>query len=123
MSVCLSVGLNSAEVYDPNVNEWRYITSMSTRRSSVGVGVVTGQSPYICLYLSVSLSVFKNVFLSACFSSFSPYLSVSVCLSLCLCMYESNAFLITFLNICTSYITKSRVIVSICAVWNGLLCC
>ena len=43
--VCgVCVGLNSAEVYDPRVNEWRYVACMSTRRSSVGVGVVSGMS-------------------------------------------------------------------------------
>ena len=28
------------EVYDVKINEWRMVASMSTRRSSVGVGVV-----------------------------------------------------------------------------------
>lgn len=37
-----STGLNSAEVYDPRTREWRPIARMSTRRSSVGVGVVKG---------------------------------------------------------------------------------
>lgn len=35
-----STGLNSAEMYDPKTFEWRMIAPMSTRRSSVGVGVV-----------------------------------------------------------------------------------
>lgn len=35
-----STGLNSAEVFDPKHQEWRLITAMSTRRSSVGVGVL-----------------------------------------------------------------------------------
>lgn len=35
-----STGLNSAEVFDGIKNEWTLISSMSTRRSSVGVGVV-----------------------------------------------------------------------------------
>ena len=30
------------QVYDPKINEWRYITPMSTRRSSVGVSVLGG---------------------------------------------------------------------------------
>ena len=30
------------QVYDPKTNEWRYIAPMSTRRSSVGVGVLGG---------------------------------------------------------------------------------
>jgi hypothetical protein len=37
-----STGLNSAEMYDPRTHEWRMIAPMSTRRSSVGVGVVNG---------------------------------------------------------------------------------
>lgn len=36
-------GLSSAEVYDPKTNTWTLIESMSTRRSSVGVGVVHGE--------------------------------------------------------------------------------
>lgn len=35
-----STGLNSAEMFDPTSSEWVNIASMSTRRSSVGVGVV-----------------------------------------------------------------------------------
>lgn len=35
-----STGLNSAEMFDPRSHEWRIIAPMSTRRSSVGVGVV-----------------------------------------------------------------------------------
>jgi len=38
-------GLNSVECYDPRSNEWRMVASMSTRRSSVGVGVVNGKMP------------------------------------------------------------------------------
>lgn len=45
-----STGLNSAEMYDPRTHEWRMIAPMSTRRSSVGVGVVNG------LLYAVSLS-------------------------------------------------------------------
>ena len=37
-----STGLKSAERYDPATQEWRPIASMSTRRSSVGVGVLNG---------------------------------------------------------------------------------
>jgi Kelch motif len=36
-------GLNSAEYYDPQTNEWHLVQSMSTRRSSVGVGVIAGE--------------------------------------------------------------------------------
>lgn len=38
----LNTGLISAEVYDPKTDTWALIESMSTRRSSVGVGVVDG---------------------------------------------------------------------------------
>lgn len=35
-----STGLNSAEVFDPKLQEWRMIAAMSVRRSSVGVAVL-----------------------------------------------------------------------------------
>jgi len=38
----LFTGLNTAEKYDPSNQEWRAIAAMSTRRSSVGVGVLHG---------------------------------------------------------------------------------
>ncbi len=38
--VILHPGLNTVECYNPRVNEWRLVAPMSTRRSSVGVGVV-----------------------------------------------------------------------------------
>jgi len=39
-----STGLNSAEMFDPHgKNEWINIAPMSTRRSSVGVGVVNSR--------------------------------------------------------------------------------
>jgi len=38
--ICL--GLDTAECYDIRTGEWRTISNMSTRRSSVGVGVVNG---------------------------------------------------------------------------------
>ncbi len=37
-----STGLNTAEKYDPAVQEWSSIASMHTRRSSVGVAVLNG---------------------------------------------------------------------------------
>ena len=43
MYVVFMIGLNSMECYDPRINEWRFVASMSTRRSSVGVGVVGGK--------------------------------------------------------------------------------
>ena len=38
-------GLNSVECYDPRNNEWKMVAPMSTRRSSVGVGVVGSKFP------------------------------------------------------------------------------
>jgi hypothetical protein len=53
-----STGLNSAEMYDPRTHEWRMIAPMSTRRSSVGVGVVNG------LLYAVSLCSVRQITLS-----------------------------------------------------------
>lgn len=39
-------GLNSAECFDVRNGEWRMIAPMSTRRSSVGVGVLNGKDYY-----------------------------------------------------------------------------
>lgn len=39
-----STGLNSAECYNIRTEEWKIIAPMSTRRSSVGVGVLNGLS-------------------------------------------------------------------------------
>lgn len=55
-----STGLNSAEVYDPRTREWRPIARMSTRRSSVGVGVVKGLLYAVSLY-EVSLHTLKTM--------------------------------------------------------------
>ena len=38
-----ALGLNTAECLDVQTGEWRMIAAMSTRRSSVGVGVVRGR--------------------------------------------------------------------------------
>ena len=43
MRIDLSSGLNTAEVFDPKVGEWRAILPMNTRRSSVGVAVLAGK--------------------------------------------------------------------------------
>jgi len=37
------VGLNSAECFDVHTGEWKMISPMSTRRSSVGVGVLNSR--------------------------------------------------------------------------------
>lgn len=44
-------GLNSAEVFDCSTQEWRMISSMSTRRSSVGVGVLNNLIYAVYTYL------------------------------------------------------------------------
>lgn len=46
-----STGLSSAEKYDPAIQEWRMIASMSTRRSSVGVCVLNGLVFRICIFI------------------------------------------------------------------------
>ena len=47
------VGLNSAECFDVRCGEWRMIAPMSTRRSSVGVGVLNGNIIFDCLYIDL----------------------------------------------------------------------
>lgn len=37
-------GLSTVEAYNYKTNEWMYVASMNTRRSSVGVGVVDGKT-------------------------------------------------------------------------------
>lgn len=37
-------GLSTVEAYNYKTNEWLYVASMNTRRSSVGVGVVEGET-------------------------------------------------------------------------------
>ena len=56
-----STGLNSAEMYDPRSHEWRMIAPMSTRRSSVGVGVVNGLL-YAVSYYCVMAGLFCHMF-------------------------------------------------------------
>lgn len=41
--LCFS-GLSTVEAYNYKTNEWMYVASMNTRRSSVGVGVVDGET-------------------------------------------------------------------------------
>lgn len=36
-------GLSTIEAYNTKTDEWFHVLSMSTRRSSVGVGVVSGE--------------------------------------------------------------------------------
>lgn len=43
VSVAVS-GLSTVEAYNYKSNEWLYVASMNTRRSSVGVGVVEGET-------------------------------------------------------------------------------
>lgn len=44
--VCLS-GLSTVEAYNHKTNEWMYVGPMNTRRSSVGVGVVNGETELV----------------------------------------------------------------------------
>jgi hypothetical protein len=50
-----SSSLNSVERYDAHSNKWLLVTSMATRRSSVGACVLN------CLHLERSLSVVKTI--------------------------------------------------------------
>lgn len=46
-TICLPFspsGLSTVEAYNYKTNEWMYVASMNTRRSSVGVGVVDGKT-------------------------------------------------------------------------------
>lgn len=40
---CVSAGLSTVEAYNAKTDEWFHVLPMSTRRSSVGVGVVNGE--------------------------------------------------------------------------------
>lgn len=60
-----STGLNSAEMYDPRNHEWHLIAPMSTRRSSVGVGVVNSLL-YAVGFLNYLISVVRCLILSVC---------------------------------------------------------
>ena len=42
--VCVYTGLSTVETYNAKTNEWLHVLPMNTRRSSVGVGVVNGES-------------------------------------------------------------------------------
>jgi hypothetical protein len=48
-------------MYDPRSHEWRMIAPMSTRRSSVGVGVVNGLL-YAVSYYYVMAGLFCHMF-------------------------------------------------------------
>lgn len=48
-------GLDSAEYFDPRTGEWKTISCMSVRRSSVGVGVVGSKSLIIIFLLKTEL--------------------------------------------------------------------
>lgn len=41
--VCVLAGLSTIEAYNAKTDEWFHVLPMSTRRSSVGVGVVNGE--------------------------------------------------------------------------------
>lgn len=46
-------GLSSVEAYSPKTNEWTFVASMNTRRSSVGVGVVDGKLFEFMFYMQL----------------------------------------------------------------------
>jgi len=50
-----SSSLNSVERYDPKLNKWTLVTSMLTRRSSVGAAVLN------CLNLEKGNAAAKNI--------------------------------------------------------------
>lgn len=50
----LFAGLSTIEAYNAKTDEWFHVLPMSTRRSSVGVGVVNGE------YCSQFSFIFKN---------------------------------------------------------------
>lgn len=52
-------GLNSAECFDVRCGEWRMIAPMSTRRSSVGVGVLNGNITYCVIKCDFSFAISK----------------------------------------------------------------
>lgn len=65
-----STGLNTAEMFDPRTQEWRTIASMSTRRSSVGVGVVNGLLYAVIIVpdviIRIKLEIFTGWWLRRC---------------------------------------------------------
>lgn len=36
--------LNTVEMFDPNINEWKFVTSMSAHEGGVGAGVIPMES-------------------------------------------------------------------------------
>lgn len=50
-----SSSLNSVERYDPKLNKWTLVTSMLTRRSSVGAAVLN------CLNIEKGTAAAKNI--------------------------------------------------------------
>ncbi len=43
LCACVFAGLSTIEAYNAKTDEWFHVLPMSTRRSSVGVGVVNGE--------------------------------------------------------------------------------
>lgn len=43
LTLCVFAGLSTVEAYNAKTDEWFHVAPMSTRRSSVGVGVVNGE--------------------------------------------------------------------------------
>lgn len=61
-------GLSSVEAYNPKTNDWVFVASMNTRRSSVGVGVVDGKHSFLLhVLLRARLNLVPAVVIKSCF--------------------------------------------------------
>ena len=61
----LSSGLDTAEYFDVKAGHWKAMSSMSTRRSSVGVGVVGGKKLTYLLFSPIDniLQIMARLFI------------------------------------------------------------
>lgn len=48
---CAFAGLSTIEAYNAKTDEWFHVLPMSTRRSSVGVGVVNGDYSFLIIFI------------------------------------------------------------------------
>lgn len=66
--LCLSLsGLSTVEAYNHKTNEWMYVGAMNTRRSSVGVGVVNGETELVVCVSSLLVETrIRTVLLNNC---------------------------------------------------------
>lgn len=56
--MCVFSGLSTVEAYNSKTDEWFHVLPMSTRRSSVGVGVVNGEYKYKSYFINGCISFF-----------------------------------------------------------------